>query len=149
MPTHASRLILSSCNPGLASPVPVPSVGMVTPSDGGTNPGGGALIAEGAMRDCRMCASDERMATCIDCKVGIVTTCFMFRGRTQGGGREKTTYIQSLKVFAHFEHELLGAFLSLGEVVVGPVRLWQREERYGRRSEGEQASNVLRGGSFG
>ena len=73
MPTHASRPILSSCNPGLASPVPVPSAGMVTPSDGGTNPGGGALIAEGAMRDCRMCASDERMATCIDCKVGITT----------------------------------------------------------------------------
>ena len=70
-------------------------------------------------------------------------------GRTQGGGRERSTYIQSLKVFAHFEHELLGAFLSLGEVIVGPVRLWQREERYGRRSEGEQASNVLRSGSFG
>lgn len=72
MATHASRPTLSSCNPGLTSPAPVtapapvPSVGMVTPSDGGTNPGGGELIAEGAMRDCRMWASDERMATCID-----------------------------------------------------------------------------------
>ena len=68
MPTHASRPTLSSCNPRLTSPVSalVVSVGMVTPSDGGTNPGGGALIAEGAMRDCRMCASDERMATWTD-----------------------------------------------------------------------------------
>lgn len=74
MPTHASRPILSSCNPRLPSPVPVPSVGMVTPSDGGTNPEGGALIAEGAMRDCRICASDERMATCIDCQ-GAMTVC--------------------------------------------------------------------------
>lgn len=65
MPTHASRPIRSSCSPRL-SPVFVLSVGMVTPNDGGTNPGGGALIAEGAMRDCRMCASDERIATCID-----------------------------------------------------------------------------------
>ena len=66
MPPHASRPTLSSCKPRLTSPVPVPPAGIVTPSDGGTNPGGGALIAEGAMRDWRMCASDERMATCID-----------------------------------------------------------------------------------
>lgn len=125
MPTHAPWLILSSCNPGLASPVPVPSVGMVTPSDVGTNPGGGALIAEGAMRDCRMCASDERMATCIDCKVAM-TICS--ENECVSGGEREDTHIQSLKVFADFQHELLGAFLSLREVIVGSVRLWQREE---------------------
>lgn len=92
---------------------------MVTPSDGGTNPGGGALIAEGAMRDCRMCASDERIATCIDCQVAMTT---------YWHERAKGTHLQSLKVLTHFEHELLGTFVALGEVIVGSVRLWQREE---------------------
>lgn len=136
IPTHASRPTLSSCSPRLSSPVPA-SVGMVTPSEGGTNPGGGALMAEGAMRDCRTCASDDRMATCIDCPVAVAVV------HQERARRE--TYVQSLKVLAHFEHKLLGAFLALWKAVVGSVRLWQREQRDGRRSQREQSSNVLGG----
>jgi len=42
-------------------------VGMLTPSEGGTKLGRGALIADGAMRDWRICASDERIAPCMAC----------------------------------------------------------------------------------
>lgn len=49
MPTHASRSVRSSCRPL----VPV-ALGRPTPSEGGTNPRGGAVIADGAIRDWRM-----------------------------------------------------------------------------------------------
>lgn len=92
------------------------------------------------MRDCRMCASDERTATCIDYRAKKNSPASI-HARTQ-----RETHVQSLKVLAHFEHELLGAFLSLWETVVWFVCLRQREQRHGRRSQGEQTSNVLRVG---
>ena len=66
-PAQASRSMRSSCSPRLPRAAPAGSVseaaeGRPTPSAGGTKPGGGALMAAGAMRDCRMCASDERIA---------------------------------------------------------------------------------------
>ena len=63
MPFHASRSMRSSCSPRfpLAAPSASPE-GNPTPREGGMNPGGGAFIADGAIRDCLMCARDERMA---------------------------------------------------------------------------------------
>lgn len=66
IPAQASRSTRSSCNPRPPSSTDAfVAVGRPTPRDGGTKPGGGALMAEGAMRDCRMCASDDLMAMCI------------------------------------------------------------------------------------
>ena len=66
-PTHASRSTRSSCRPRLPRAAPSGSIsdepdGRPTPSAGGTNPGGGALIAEGATRAWRMCAREERIS---------------------------------------------------------------------------------------
>jgi hypothetical protein len=61
IPFHASRSTLSSCSPRFFWSE-LPSEGRPTPSEGGTKPGGGALIAEGAILECRMCANDDRIA---------------------------------------------------------------------------------------
>lgn len=67
IPFHASRSIRSSCRPRFPLSVgPVGLEGRPTPRGGGTKLGGGALIAEGAIRDCRICARDERIAIWID-----------------------------------------------------------------------------------
>ena len=77
MPLHASRSTRSSCNPRPPVSVSAASVSVVelfgkpTPREGGMNPGGGAFMAEGAMREWRMCARDERMAIWIDCECGV------------------------------------------------------------------------------
>ncbi len=64
-PFHAYVSILSSWSPrGFLDDSS--TEGKPTPSDGGTNPGGGALIADGAMRECLMWARDERSATWMD-----------------------------------------------------------------------------------
>lgn len=57
MPFQASRSIRSSCRPRDSLEVacePEGFEGRPTPSEGGMKPGGGALIAEGAIRDCRI-----------------------------------------------------------------------------------------------
>lgn len=59
---HESRSTLSSWSP-LFLRVVLPSDGSPTPREGGTNPGEGALMADGAMRECLTCASEERIAT--------------------------------------------------------------------------------------
>lgn len=48
---HESRSTLSSWSP-LFLRVVLPSEGRPTPREGGTKPGGGALMAEGAIREC-------------------------------------------------------------------------------------------------
>ncbi|KIP11705.1 hypothetical protein PHLGIDRAFT_437851 [Phlebiopsis gigantea 11061_1 CR5-6] len=65
MPDHASRSTRSSCSPRPPSSTEASvAVGRPTPRDGGTKPGAGALIADGAIRDWRMCARDDLMAMC-------------------------------------------------------------------------------------
>jgi len=68
MPFQASLSTLDSCSPEVFFAGFPSAEGRPTPSDGGMKPGGGALMADGAMRECRMCARDDRMATCIDCQ---------------------------------------------------------------------------------
>ena len=78
IPIHASRSILSSCKPLGALDAEADagtevdaeaevdadaSEGTPTPKVAGTKPTGGALIAEGAMREWRICASDDRIAS--------------------------------------------------------------------------------------
>lgn len=62
IPCHASRSILSSCKPRFFREE-LPSAGSPTPSDGGMKPEGGALIADGAIRECLICASEDLIAT--------------------------------------------------------------------------------------
>lgn len=50
-PFHASLSTRSSCSPRLTRGVPSVSGGRLTPREGGTKLGGGALIADGAMRE--------------------------------------------------------------------------------------------------
>lgn len=62
MPFHASRSILSSCKPRFflkGSSVD----GRPTPREGGIKPGGGALMVEGAIRECRIWARDDRIVS--------------------------------------------------------------------------------------
>jgi len=86
-PRHASRSTRSSSNPRVFSfacewlpPAPVPleprsdtsggrGKGSPTPCGGGTNPAGGAVRTAGEMRAARMCASEERRAICIPCRM--------------------------------------------------------------------------------
>ncbi len=83
------------------------------------NPGGGALIAEGAMRDCLMCARDERIA--------IWMPCVEPRQRadpTESLMEMRTPYIQTLEVFVRDVDELLGPLCAFREVfVLRAVRL--------------------------
>ena len=66
IPFHASLSTRSSCRPRLFCALSLSVDGRPTPREGGTKPRGGAFIADGAIRDCRMCANDERMVSCID-----------------------------------------------------------------------------------
>lgn len=68
MPFQASLSTLSSCKPRASlcfvagSSVSLDGVGIGIPNEGGTKPGGGALMAEGAIRECRIWASEDRIA---------------------------------------------------------------------------------------
>ena len=75
------------------------------------NPGGGALIAEGAMRDCLMCARDERMAMWMP----------YAEARQYAGPRDSkksASYIQAFEVFVRHVNELLRAFCTFREVLI-------------------------------
>lgn len=80
-PFHASRSTRSSCSPRFLELTPSVAARRPAPRVGGTKPGGGASIAEGAIRDCRMCANEERMVSCIDYNDEV-------RIEMQVGGRE-------------------------------------------------------------
>jgi len=61
MPFHASRSTLSSCSPRFFREE-LPSEGNPTPREGGINLAGGALIADGAIRECLIWAKDDLIA---------------------------------------------------------------------------------------
>lgn len=102
--------------------------------------GGGALIAEGAMRDWRICASDDRMAMCIDCVPKV-------RSAAWNSYAKSGTHVKTFKVLVRDVHELLRALPALRQVVLRAVRLGQREQRHGGRREGEQPADVLQAGA--
>ncbi len=137
MPFHASRSTRSSCSP--RSPLAAPSAsaeGRPTPSGGGMKFGGGALIADGAMRDWRICARDDRMAMCIACSHKV-------RAAAPKSYARDSTHVEASKVLVRDVHELLRALPALRQVVLRPVRLGQREQRHGGRREGQQPADVL------
>lgn len=63
IPFHASLSILSSCKPLLFLESTPSEDGRPTPREGGTEPGGGAFIAEGAIRDWRIWAKEDLMVS--------------------------------------------------------------------------------------
>lgn len=112
MPFHASRSMRSSCNPrfSLAISSSAPE-GSPTPREGGMNPGGGALIAEGAMRDCLICARDERMAIWMPCAE-------LRQGARSTDRTMHATYIQAFEVLVRDIDELFRASRAFREVLV-------------------------------
>jgi hypothetical protein len=87
------------------------------------------MMAEGAIRDWRMCASEERRAIWMDCRgLHINNLHRAFHTREMGKWKvfnvKAVTHVQPLKVLANFEHELLRAFFALRETIFTVVRLW-------------------------
>jgi len=85
--------------------VPSTSDERPTPRDGGMKLGAGALMADGAIREWRMWANDDRSAAWI-----------AFGDRwlmKEVVDRIKKTYIEAYEVFVGLENELLRALVTL------------------------------------
>jgi len=119
MPFQASRSTLSSCKPLFLRMVLLLSAGRPTPRDGGMKPGGGALIADGAIRECLICANEDLMATWIDCYKWET----VMRNNTGFIILYMETHIQALEVFTNFQHKLFGSLFSLWKTVLCAIRL--------------------------
>ena len=77
-------------------------------------------MADGAMRECLICARDDRIATCIDWQAHQDPSSMIVAWLA----KNINTHVEALEVLADLEHELFRPFVSLWKAIVRAVCLW-------------------------